>query len=476
MRTLVTSVLLVIYSSFAYSLNWIAPNDPWLRADLEHLSSLHLIKQPISTWPLPISTIRKSTPNLSQSSQIKLRSMVQGKFTAELSAIQSKPIFTDFGFRHRDKSNSEVSYSYSNGLLEIHLANQFSTLNDSSPNVKHDNTYVNTNLKSWTLGVGAVDRWWGPGWDSGLILSTNARPIPSLYLARNHSRPANTRWLRWIGPWTLITFMGQLEEERAIPNALLWGMRATFKPSIAWEIGLSRTAMWAGDGRPKDFETMTDILTGNDNIDPTNTSKPNEPSNQLAGLDFKYSNHFRSNGYSIYGELIGEDEVGGRPSRPLILIGASVYFSLGQRRHTIFTEYSDTALNGHKSEQLFGIAYRHGLYTTGYLYKGRPLGSTYDNDSQILAIGTLFETSNHYKIRSTLRHLNLNRDTSVDTDDPTNNSISSQKLTTQQISVMLEKQRSSISTNFFFLWNSNDSAASDDNIRSLVGASVSLQL
>lgn len=476
MRKTITSIVLLVYSSIAYGVSWVLPNDPWLRADLEYASTLHTINYPLSSWPLSMSTIHQSRPKLSQNSLITIHAINKSDFKLKISAAQDQPIFSDFGFVQRDKSSSNLSYYHQNGPLEVHFTGQVSAVTDLSPDVTHDNTYVNVSLGDWTLGAGAVDRWWGPGWDSGLILTTNARPIPSLYVTRNISSAPTTPWLNWIGPWNLVTFMGQLEEDRAIPNALLWGMRAVFRPSKSWEIGLSRTAMWAGDDRPKDLEVFTDILVGNDNIEPNNASKADEPGNQLAGFDFKYSNHFHSSGYSIYGELIGEDEVGGRPSRPLIMFGASIHFSVQHRTHTVFAEYSDTALNGHKSEQLFGIAYRHGLYTTGYLYKGRPLGSTYDNDSQTLAIGTLFELANNYKIRSTFRYLNLNRGTAVESNEPTNNSISSQKLKTQQISLVLAKSWSAVSTDLFFLWNSNAPEVTSDNISSLAGASVSLRL
>ncbi|MBL4867283.1 MAG: hypothetical protein JKY67_13015 [Pseudomonadales bacterium] len=294
-----------------------------------------------------------------------------------------------------------------------------------------------------------------------------------MYLSRNSSDAFATKWLSWIGPWTLVTFMGQLEEERAIPNALLWGMRVVFKPSASWEIGLSRTAMWAGDGRPKDFSVFMDLLAGIDNFNAEDEGKDTEPGNQLAGFDFKYSNHTPSVGYSFYGEVIGEDEAGGLPSRPIAMFGASLHVTIKQRKTTFYTEFSDTAMDAFQSDKMYGSAYRHGTYSTGYLYKGLTLGSSYDNDSQALAIGTIMNLASNYKFKMTLRQLNLNRDNTTST---SNNTVSSTKLKTQQASFSLAKTWRPLSLRFSYLWNSDNTVDEVDNLKSLADVSVSFEL
>ena len=39
-----------------------------------------------------------------------------------------------------------------------------------------DGSYIAARLGNWSASFGQVERWWGPGWDGSLILSTNARP------------------------------------------------------------------------------------------------------------------------------------------------------------------------------------------------------------------------------------------------------------------------------------------------------------
>ena len=77
------------------------------------------------------------------------------------------------------------------------------------------------------LSAGYMERWWGPGWDGSLILSTNARPIPSVTLERNYTDPFKTKWLSWIGPWRASIAMGEAEVARraGARRALLRGAR-----------------------------------------------------------------------------------------------------------------------------------------------------------------------------------------------------------------------------------------------------------
>ena len=59
------------------------------------------------------------------------------------------------------------------------------------------------------VSYGAMDRWWGPGWDGSLILSNNARPMPSLTIERNYSDASRWPVLRLFGPWRASIAFGQ---------------------------------------------------------------------------------------------------------------------------------------------------------------------------------------------------------------------------------------------------------------------------
>ncbi|MBL4867282.1 MAG: hypothetical protein JKY67_13010 [Pseudomonadales bacterium] len=165
---------LVALPTAAIGTSWNPPHDPWLRAELEHLASFHLINQPLSIWPLSTKTLANAKRNLSQNALLSIKSEERNGFNLGLSASGSQPVLTHFGSSSRDKSNSNIAYHYSNGTISTQISSQYIDNEDVDPSLKYDNSFVDIDLGRWTMGVGAIDRWWGPGWDSGLILSSNA--------------------------------------------------------------------------------------------------------------------------------------------------------------------------------------------------------------------------------------------------------------------------------------------------------------
>ena len=81
--------------------------------------------------------------------------------------------------------------------------------------------------------------------------------------------------------------MGQLDDPRTANDALIFGLRGSFRPVKGLEIGLSRAAQWCGDGRPCDGGTFLDLLAGNDNQG-VNVAPEDEPGNQLGGIDIRW--------------------------------------------------------------------------------------------------------------------------------------------------------------------------------------------
>ena len=55
-----------------------------------------------------------------------------------------------------------------------------------------DGSYIAARLGNWSASLGQQERWWGPGWDGSLILSTNARPIPAVSFDRRVPEPFET--------------------------------------------------------------------------------------------------------------------------------------------------------------------------------------------------------------------------------------------------------------------------------------------
>lgn len=134
----------------------------------------------------------------------------------------------------------------------------------------------------------------GPGWEGILIVSTNARRIPSITVERNYTDAFRTRWLRWLGPWRVSASRGQLERsDVAVPDARFFTARLNFRPATWLEFGLSRTAQWCGESRPCDLSTFGELLIGRDNRD-ASLLVSREPGNQMAGYDLRLRSPWRA--------------------------------------------------------------------------------------------------------------------------------------------------------------------------------------
>jgi hypothetical protein len=275
-----------------------------------------------------------------------------------------------------------------------------------------DGSYLAASIGNWAVSAGAVDKWWGPGWNNSLILSHNARPIPALTLQRQQSTAFKTPWLSWLGPWQFVSFAGQLESERYVPDAKLLGARLSFKPSSNWELGLSRTAQWGGEGRPQDWDSFKNLVLGKDNrgsggID---LDKSNEPGNQLAGIDIKYNLNWRQYNSALYMQFIGEDEAGGLPSRGVVQAGFETSFMAGDIQHRLIFEAIDTTSESYSTSRP-NYTYEHGgIYRSGYRYNSRAIGAAVDADSREFALMAQHYFSNGHQMHWSASRLEINRD------------------------------------------------------------------
>jgi hypothetical protein len=199
--------------------------------------------------------------------------------------------------------------------------------------------------------------------------------------------------------------MGQLEDDRDYPETLLFGMRFEARPLPSLQIAASRSAQWCGEGRPCDLSTFGDLLTGNDN----DQSLEEQPGNQLAGFDVRWSWPGGRVPVALYAQAIGEDEAGFMPSKYLGLFGTETWGEWGSHAWRAHVEYADTACDFPTSPPEFGCAYTNTIYTSGYRYRGRSLGHTIDADGESIGAGLLLVEPSGNQWHLLARNVKLNR-------------------------------------------------------------------
>jgi len=409
-----------------------APGDMRLRYDLQLLNDSGVINIPLTAWPVSYGDVhlalaeanRERLDESMMDSWDRVRHRVGWeletgslRYETSLSASENPRAIRSFEYAPREEGEAMVGLSWLGKRFTANIRARYAANPFDDEEFRLDGTYVGAALGNWILTAGWQDRWWGPSRDGSLILSTNARPTPGIAIQRNASRPFETKWLSWMGPWTLTSFMTELDDDRAVNDALLFGIRGSIRPPrTGLEIGFSRTAQWCGDDRPCEVDTFIDLLRGNDNRG-VNINLEDEPGNQLGGFDIRWTLP-KQIPMALYMQWIGED--GSERSFPGLPIGSWLrqlgiehWGTIGGLNHRTHIEVSESMCR----EGGFGLsdrkpdcAYEHPIYSSGYRYEGRTIGHPGDSDTLAYSLGsTLVQSAGHIWSIS-LRYMEINRD------------------------------------------------------------------
>jgi hypothetical protein len=399
---------------------WLDTRDSGLRADIERLSNAGIIKVPINTRPLmwsgilsdlEASDLNRLPAELTNSySRVitagrKVTRSDNPRQSLKLSVANQSQLLRHFG----DSAREETELTLRRNGMTQHLAYNVELTKTINPwdgeKTHYDNSYFGVVLGNWIGLIGSIERWWGPSWNSSLIFSNNARPTPGVTLQRNYSDPFELPVLEWLGPWTTSMFITKLDDERVINNAKLVGMTVGFRPSRTLEINLRRSAQWGGEGRPESLKSFLELLTGVADNCGDISCKPDEPGNQLGGIDIRWYLPWLNT--SIYGQTIGEDEAGGLPSRRAHQLGLQMSINSQWFEGAVFAEFDETSLRS--APDPYNSLYNHGIYNTGYRFQGRAIGATWDNDSRVTSLGATGYLANGDKIeaRYSFGHINV---------------------------------------------------------------------
>ena len=411
MRILALAVALLIAPIVSTAGPWIDPGDTGLRHDIQLLADAGVITVPVTQWPLSwgdvlafsdepgrvLSTAEAAA--LARVQRAGKAARATGEWRPSVAASAGTKGLTLRNFEATPRENGELNLGleWTGDRTALRLQGQY--VNDPDGDFgnpgddkewRTDGSYAGIALGNWMVAAAMTDRWWGPGWQSSLILSNNARPIPAFTIDRNSTAPFESKWLRWIGHWDLAVIWGFLDGYSAVPNARFFGLRTTVRPATFLEIGLSRTAMWCGSGRPCSFNTFTDLLLGRDNAG-DNVDPADEPGNQLGGYDIRLSAASLGVPVALYTQRIGEDEQNFKPSLFLTQIGAETWGQLGSLGTVrVYLEVADTLAGGNLTgDGSPNTAYNHPIYSDGMRFRNRSIGHTTDNDSKIWTLGVL---------------------------------------------------------------------------------------
>ncbi|MBI1676603.1 MULTISPECIES: capsule assembly Wzi family protein [unclassified Shewanella] len=411
----------LFFSSMLAAAPWVDASDIYLRADIQALADAGVITVPVNTYPLMWSGIggdlAKIEPELLSPSLVQAFARVnfyyqnavdnRGNARIKVSAASDPARFQHYGSGYREKGEVLGSYEYL-GSRVAYKATVAETYDpQDNKNFRLDESYFAIIFGNWIATLGAVEQWWGPGFDSALHRSNNARPMSSLTLSRNNAAAFETPWLSWIGPWTFKTGFSLTEVDRAVPKTAEWDMRLSARPIKQLEVGLSWSTLFCGEGQDCNFDSWWDSVASNAVcIDGTNDCAPNErrdAGHRTQSIDMRYADTLQDIPVGLYLEHSCENG-----SDCGSLWGIDTHFGTSGKQFKLFMEYSDTYVKcDGDSANCF---YEDPVYLSGARYYGRALGSTYDSDAQVFVVGLVGQFNNSRGFTSLLRYAKLNKD------------------------------------------------------------------
>jgi hypothetical protein len=470
---------------------WVKSDDYGLRADIQRLADAGIILAPVTTYPLMWKSFIRDVNSTTQEHlsadlqdallRVKHRYKSENNqahsFQFSLSAASETLTTTSFGTNDTQKTQASAAYAYLGENVALKVAANYrksgkkcfaidtqqdtdSTSYKTSADIisneqalnecddaSFDDSYLAYRVGNWVLRAGAIDQFWGPGVDSSLILSSNAKPLPALSITREQSTAFKTPWLSWLGQWNFTAQMAKLESTRVVPNALLWSTRASIRPLKQLEIAASWSAQWGGEGQPSSAGDFFDLVAGGgeciDGTDNCDDELITRLGNQLAGFDIRWSDTLLSHPYAVYLSAIGEDTSGGiKPVDRAYLAGVETTTRVYNQNILFNLEYIDTGVACTSTSTDQNCFYEHSdIYKSGYRYHGRTIGSTYDNDTRSLVFTVLGQLANSDDWQVKVRKVEYNNDnTDLYPDNPDiGHSITKVALNSKQLELRYRK-------------------------------------
>ena len=205
--------------------------------------------------------------------------------------------------------------------------------------------------------------------------------MPQVGIERASTAASTWPILNLLGPWQFEFFLGKFDWPQIQSNVYYNAAHLTINPLPGLELGVARTEEFCGRGHA--CKPLVDYFHFSNN--------PNSADNvnNEASWEIKYSNSLGGVSFQVYMQLMNEDYSWFNHSGTSHLMGASVFLPLADSPVKLTLEYTDTISTLHPfrfGDDIYGFSYINAQYPDGMHYRGRTLGFSLDDDSQLVAL------------------------------------------------------------------------------------------
>lgn len=400
-----TLALLAIHTYFVLEINaapWIDAGDERARHHIQILQDSGHLSIPSGTWPLPWNSVHNAmddidTTSLSEREVWSLRYLKhrirqeKSRYTNHVraSATQSTALL-DFASSTRE----ELQLQNSTNLMTRHFALNITAsriANDTPENGRQqeerfDGSYIAGTWNNWILGFGAIDRWWGPTWQSSTILSNNARPTPGFFLQRKTHTASSLPILSWFGPWSLQAFVNNAKSSRDnndsyLDDTYLLGARLSMQPHPRLSLNFHRTLMWQGSSDRSQLKILAKHIA----LQETSATQPEGSALNLAGFDWRINFNAGPSQIALYHQYTAKSRSDLKNLKGVFVWGTEINYNTRLTSNRLSLEYADTSSNPDKQHSSPTFFY-DGPNNTQHAFNQRWIGASQGDDVRSITL------------------------------------------------------------------------------------------
>jgi len=260
------------------------------------------------------------------------------------------------------------------------------------------------------VDIGYRERWYSPMYDSAMILSTNAKPLPSIGIS--NVEPITDFDIRYD------LFYMKMKTDPAISSGKQIGKKVPGKPHLAGvhlsfspfddlTLSANRLLQFGGGDRSVGISDFTEafFLPGNnDNVNGDEFSEfgPNfEVGDQLASVSFDYRGTLLNQRFTFYGDIGFEDTFGGGKKNNAYSFG--IYLPYLTENHSVRLENSRWQ-EGWYYAHLYSLGNTIDNQAIGH-WAGNERGSAHQPAAESQSINWIWQYSSNQTIDLTFRRI-----------------------------------------------------------------------
>jgi hypothetical protein len=337
----------------------------------------------------------------------------QGGFNA-ISGFTSRAETGPFSFYVR----GEYQYSASAAAYPLTVRNVIAQadLNPLQPPVPSQtanqfrllDAYTGLTLWGNEISVGKQSLWWGPGNGGAMIFSNNAEP---LYMLRiNRTLPLYIPLIsKLFGPLRHDHFFGKLSGHHFPSDPFMYGDKLSFQPTKNLELGFSRTAVFAGQGKtPLTLGTFWRSYTSVSDVGPGIKGTARDPGARHGQFDFSYKLPFLRNWVTLYADSVIHDDPSplSAPRRAFTVPG--LYVSHFPRFEKLDLRVESGYTDSPAIPNQFGrFVYWEFIYHDAYTNKANSLGSWIGREGKGTQVWSNYWLNSYSSIQISYRNFKI---------------------------------------------------------------------